>query len=264
MAIRRFRSAAPALCLRTSRTKYSNPEVRSAVAAAAYRSGQSLWNAREDTVEIENLSRSPIFIVRDVGMMKVDATALFLREMGYSNVTTYPHSLDQVREWQRRGAGSPDFVISAANERNVRQIIEEFPPPFQIYGTTGTNSISAMIRHEIGVGACSCCLFPPTDEIPQTKCATGHLLTNESDEPVDAALPFLSFAAGLMAACEIVKSNLSDYPFTTDRVVMNFLDDGRMSHARVPIRRGCECRSRSPSLVESIRKNSRLAGTVGG
>ena len=49
--------------------------------------------------------------------------------------------------------------VSAANERNVRAVIESGFPPLQIYGTTGRNWQAAVIRHMPLEDPCSCCLF---------------------------------------------------------------------------------------------------------
>ncbi|MGA9671374.1 MAG: hypothetical protein WBQ94_19335 [Terracidiphilus sp.] len=40
------------------------------------------------------------------------------------------------------------------------------------------------------------------------------------EETVDAALPFLSFAAGLMAAAEILKTTIPGYPFSPNRTTL--------------------------------------------
>jgi hypothetical protein len=58
-------------------------------------------------------------------------------------------------------------------------------------------------------------------------------------EQMDAALPFLSFAAGAMAATEILKRGLIGYPFTTNRVILNTRPHVRAIPAALSFRPGC-------------------------
>ena len=62
---------------------------------------------------------------------------------------------------------------------------------------------------------------------------------------MDAALPFLSFAAGVMAAAEILKLSLPDYPFTANRVVRYTQPAVRAVRASLARRAGCLCHLRS-------------------
>jgi hypothetical protein len=90
-----------------------------------------------DIVKVHNLDRSPVFNDEDVGKAKTEATATWLRNAGLLNVRCDPHALDESALWHERNAGTPDVLVAAANERNVRSIIEAGFPPIQIYGTTG-------------------------------------------------------------------------------------------------------------------------------
>jgi hypothetical protein len=117
-------------------------------------------------------------------------------------------TLDKSDLWLSREAGTPDLVIATANERDVRSLIERSAPPLQIYGTTGANWEASVVRHVPLVDPCSCCLFPPDPQELPTICASGGATSPTGEEMVDASLPFLSFAAGLMAAAEILKASL--------------------------------------------------------
>lgn len=172
-----------------------------------------------DIVKIHNLDRSPIFSANDISKPKVSATELWLRAAGMSDVRAEPAALDESALWRGRVTGVPDILVAAANERNVRSVIENALPPLQIYGTTGEYWQAAMIRHVPPGDPCSCCLFPETAWAPAA-CATGEVVREEDGEQIDAALPFLSFAAGLMAAAEILKLGLAGYPFTANRVAL--------------------------------------------
>lgn len=170
-----------------------------------------------DTVEIENITRSPLFSwpAALAEEPKVEVAGRWLREIGVNTIEPHTAWLDEIPDvWARRGQGTPDIVISAANERGVRSVIEGSCPPVQVYATTGRNWQATMFRHIPLRDACSRCV--PGARAPQVPmvCATGSSAP-ESDAEDDIALPFLSYAAGLMTAAEIIKLALvgrSDVP----------------------------------------------------
>jgi len=212
-----------------------------------------------DFVKIHNLDRSPIFTALDTERArKVDATESYLRSVGVQNVASEPLALDQSTIWSSRQAGTPDIVVSAANERNVRYIIEQSAPPLQIYGTTGANWEASVIRHIPIVDACSCCLFPPG--APQTvmACATETTVRESTGERVDASLPFLSFGAGLMAAAEVLKAGMPGYPFSPNRTTLytHPAVTPRFVSLGIQQRPACLCAARSASVHKQM-----IAGT---
>lgn len=197
-----------------------------------------------DDVKVHNLDRSPLFMARHAGLKKVASAAEYLTGAGVLAVDAEAVALDESATWQARPPSVPDVLISAANERNVRAVIENGFPPLQIYGTTGRNWQAAVIRHMPLEDPCSYCLFPDTAHVPAT-CATGAVPQAGSQEQVDAALPFLSFAAGAMAAAEILKRSLDGYPFAPNRVVLNTSPNVRAVPASLSLRRDCICQRRS-------------------
>lgn len=196
-----------------------------------------------DIVKIHNLDRSPIFVAADVNRKKVDTTKLWLNMHGICAIAE-PYALHESESWRFRQQGQPDILVSAANEYNVRSVIEGGFPPLQVYGTTGSNWQAAMIRHIPLGGPCSRCLFPEDKQEP-TLCATASNAMFEQSDNVDAALPFLSFAAGAMAASEILKLDLAGYPFTANRVVFNTCPGPRFISAPIKSREKCICKQRS-------------------
>jgi hypothetical protein len=204
-----------------------------------------------DKVKVHNLDRSPLFTDRHVGWEKVRAAADYLSALGVSDVDPESVALDEADTWRERPQGVPDILISAANERNVRAVIESHYPPLQIYGTTGRHWQAAVIRHAPLEDPCSCCLFPETAHAPAT-CATGPVPQADTGEQMDAALPFLSFAAGVMAAAEILKRGLPGYPFAANRVILNTRPRIRTVHAALSLRRGCICGQRSEIVYRQM------------
>jgi hypothetical protein len=128
----------------------------------------------------------------------------------------------------------------------------------QIYGTTGRNWQASVIRHVPMVDPCSCCLFPETTYMP-TGCATDPEAIAPGDEQVDAALPHLSFAAGLMAAAEILKLSVPGYAMAPNRTFLFTKPELRLVRAGVPLRSGCLCEVRSDAVHMKMIADSRYA-----
>jgi hypothetical protein len=216
-----------------------------------------------DFVKVENLDRSPIFVASDSGeekrLSKVDAAEKYLCAVGVDSVAKEHGPLDQSTRWFARQAGTPDLLISAANERNVRYIVEQSSPPLQIYGTTGANWVASVIRHIPMVDACSCCLFPPEVSEVATTCATETVIESDTGQKIDASLPFLSFAAGLMGAAEILKAGLPGYPFSPNRTSLytHPATLPRFVSSTLPRRQGCLCASGHSLVHRQMIKGSK-------
>ena len=211
-----------------------------------------------DKVKRENITRSPIFADGDIGSAKAEVTQTYLRRCGVTDMAHEPVMLHESRRWTHRASGAPDLIIAAANEHNVRHLIESMFPPVQIYGTTGRNWQASVIRHVPMVDPCSCCLFPEATFTP-TGCATDPEAAAGGEKEVDASLPHLSFAAGLMAAAEIVKLSVPGYAMTLNRSVLYTKPELRLTGAGVPLRDGCLCGARSRAVHEKMIAGSRYA-----
>jgi molybdopterin/thiamine biosynthesis adenylyltransferase len=197
----------------------------------------------KDYVEIENLDRSPIFIATDDERPKVDASADYLRSVGVVSIKPERATLGESKLWRTRQEGTPDLLIAAANEDHVRFQIEADMPPIQIYGTTGKNWQASVIRHIPLLEPCSLCLFPDNGTAVPTACATGKVARSVDGKQIDAALPFLSFAAGLMTAAEILKLRLPGYPFSKSITQYSARAEEKLITAQLSPRQGCLCQS---------------------
>ncbi len=211
-----------------------------------------------DRVKRVNITRSPIFTEGHVGAFKSDVAGAYLKACGVSSVLPERCAFDQSARWANRQLGTPDLLVAAANERNVRHLIESLYPPLQIYGTTGRNWQAAAIRHVPLRDACSCCLFPAAGFRP-TECATDPAAEAGGGDQIDASLPFLSFAAGLMAAAEILKLALPGYPFSANRAYIMTQPDVRLVTAASARRPGCACAGRSEKTHLRMIEGSRFA-----
>ncbi len=216
-----------------------------------------------DEVKIHNLDRSPIFSTEDAEhkLKKVASTESYLRAVGVDDVISEPRALDESPLWRTRQNGTPDVLISAANERNVRSIVEAGFPPIQLYATTGKNWQTTLIRHVPMRDPCSVCLFPTQTIQPQTKCATGEVAeqVKGKEVKVDAALPFLSFAAGLMTAAELTKLQLPQYPYSPNRVCLQTRPEPSLIATAMSFREGCACHTRSTRVHHKMLRNSKYA-----
>jgi hypothetical protein len=95
-------------------------------------------------------------------------------------------------------------------------------------------------------------------------CAAGTATVERQsgEEQVDAALPFLSFAAGAMAAAEILKLGLPGDHFAPNRVILNMRPAPRPVHAPLSIRENCVCRRRSTAVHRQMIEGTRFLGLI--
>lgn len=215
-----------------------------------------------DDVEVENVTRSAFFSWEDAVAEepKVEVAARWLSGVGVERIELHIAWLDRIPRWSRRRAGTPDILISAANERNVRALVEGNFPPLQVYATTGLNWQATLLRHIPLVDPCSCCVPGVEVHAAPTLCATGSLPPDSSaQQQDDVALPFLSYAAGLMTAAEITKLTLTGNPVSPNRVFFEPTGRGLFG---VPLNRrpACACQRRSPDIYRAAIEGSLFAG----
>jgi ThiF family len=148
----------------------------------------------EDFVKLHNTNRSLVFLPSDAGwngaevQRKVDVLARFLPNARPEPV--WYHSSTIARE-------PADVILALANEHDVRTAIASRSAPIVLHATTGENWVSQLHRHIVGRDDCIRCRTADVRE-PRFGCSTGAFQETATDEHRDAALPFLSAAAGLM------------------------------------------------------------------
>ena len=215
-----------------------------------------------DVVEVENVTRSALFTSRDAlnEESKVDVAGRWLNEVGVQQIEPHRAWLDEIPErWHGRESGTPDILISAANERSVRPRIEQGFPPLQVYGTTGRNWQSTLFRHVPLKDACSLCV-PGTETVPlPALCATAPPVSTEGGDGDDVALPFLSYAAGLMTAAEIAKVSLTGKAVGRNRVFFEPRTPNLVRSVTLNRKAGCVCEIRDAAVHERAIQDSRFA-----
>lgn len=216
-----------------------------------------------DTVEIENVRRSALFSSQDAmsNEYKVEVVNRWLHQAGVEEVEPHIAWLDEIPErWRQRQLGTPDILISAANERNVRSQIESAFPPLQVYATTGQNWQATLFRHIPLGDSCSLCV-PGMETRPlPAPCATAPSAPAvDNVEEDDLALPFLSYAAGFMTATEIAKLAVSGKTQTCNRVFFEPRTRNLIRGVELRRRQGCVCYLRDTTVHEKVIKDSRFA-----
>ncbi len=109
-------------------------------------------------------------------------------------------------EWLPEHQARHDVVLCLANERGVRPFVAGRGEPLLLHATTSANWTAELHRHLADRDDCPACRLPDT-RTATPMCATGPVEPTKPDSP-DAALPFLSAAAGLLLAAAL--ANLAD------------------------------------------------------
>ena len=216
-----------------------------------------------DYVKVENVTRSALFSWQDAidQRKKVVVANDWLRKVGVENTVPEEAWLDEIAEkWNNRNIGTPDILISAANERNVRHVIENGFPPLQVYGTTGRNWQATLFRHIPFKDACSLCVpggkAPPTPSLCATG-ATNPAFNQDQQHQDDVALPFLSYAAGIMTAAEITKIAIMSETLTPNRIFFEPRNKDIVRAVELRKKQGCVCQLRNASIHEKSIRGSR-------
>lgn len=212
------------------------------------------WSVRltdKDVVKIENYSRSPIFGVEDGNGItpKVESCARYLQAFGIEVEGVSALSLHEDAAWRERPRGYPDVLIPTANEENIHAVVEGSLPPLQVHATTGQNWQIMLMRHVPGRDPCSLCAQPPTFVEAALACSTAPVQTRSGTS--DAALPFLSFGAGLAIAAEIVKIAISGEAASPNRIFVQFRGNPIFRAPVTPIQ-SCICADRPLSVSLSV------------
>lgn len=147
-----------------------------------------------DALELHNTNRGMLFLPGDAGWPdgsgrpKADLLAGFL-----PNAHPVQKWYREAEEVQKRNF---DVVLALANQHGVREQLAHRNAAVLLHATTGRNWLSQLHRHLAGVDDCIDCRLGDVKEVA-FPCSTAEAVTLREGQ-VDAALPFLSAASGLM------------------------------------------------------------------
>lgn len=168
-----------------------------------------------DLVDVSNLNRSPIFLIGDVGLPKPEVVQRYLSRHG-ARAQSVAKWFDEAVADGSIFSARPDVVVPAANDRDVRHSIQHQLPPVQVYGATNRDWQAFLGRHVPLREDCLACRYPKpqTADDPPMACSVGSISTPAfaASEHADAALPFLSAAAAVLAVAELAKVSLQEVP----------------------------------------------------
>jgi len=162
-----------------------------------------------DDVQLDNTNRGLLFTSEDarwedhIRQKKVNVLARYMH-----NAKAHAHWFDEFETHGKRW----DLILPLANEHGVRGLLQASYPPLMIHTTTSANWQTQLHRHRPGRDRCINCRLPESHQ-PTPACAVGSIgITNPGDEhPPDAALPFLSAAAGLLIVADLLRLGLGEY-----------------------------------------------------
>lgn len=151
-----------------------------------------------DEVSVSNLNRCLPFLARHTGMFAREPSRkaeVVAKLIGAAPIDAWYDALDQ-------DSHKPDLVLSLADGRFVRQQISMRGQPVVLQATTQAAAWEAQShRHIYGIDDCPACRIPETEHVKIPACSKGAI--EVVGDRLDAALPFLSAAAGLMLVASI-------------------------------------------------------------
>jgi hypothetical protein len=162
-----------------------------------------------DVVKVENMNRSPTLGRTNFGKNKAHALAEALAG-SYITPRAVSASWNEFIRHGGRVGEAWDLWLPLANEQDVRWSMANNMPPVMVHGSTSHNWGVNFGRHIPGLDDCLACRFPRPSSETSLRCSESEVPLE--GERVDAALPFLSFFAGLLIAAELVRLQLVPYP----------------------------------------------------
>jgi hypothetical protein len=172
--------------------------------ALAYWAGQlgvcGNWTPLDrDLAELHNTNRCLGMTAADAGWPNgiPNGQPRYKAETAAELLGTQPATM-WFHEWLATGPARPDLYLCLANEHGIRPTVAAHGEPVLLHATTSPNWTAELHRHIPGRDDCPACRLPETTR-PAFACSTGKVDPTDANSG-DAALPFLSAAAGLMLA----------------------------------------------------------------
>lgn len=123
-------------------------------------------------------------------------------------------------EWVRGTLPRYDLILPLANEHDVRHAIASLYEPLLIHSSTSSTGAAQLHRHIPGRDDCLDCRLP--GKKARLACSTA-VVEAEDGTSTDAALPFLSAAAGLMLTSALLRLQAGELATMDSLVEWNLL-----------------------------------------
>jgi hypothetical protein len=214
-----------------------------------------------DVIELHNTNRGLGMLAADAGWSggipageqayKADIAASLI---GAQPVRSWYH------EWAETMPTRPDLLIPEANDHGVRELVGRLGLPLMVHAAT-SEMWGAHLYRNGPKDRCVACLFASARNVHFT-CAEGQLPTADSEstesESGDAALPFLSGAAGLLvvAALAQLEDGFLESPYNHRRLFLGDQARGSWSNTISGCEHGCRSRPR-PSVRTRLNRGHR-------
>ncbi|HEX2879781.1 MAG TPA: hypothetical protein VHO25_09590 [Polyangiaceae bacterium] len=210
-----------------------------------------------DLVELHNTARGMCMFARHAGWAGVEKS----RKVDvFAAAGTAAPFFGWYDQWvAANDRARPDLILPLANERGVREAIAHRHEPVVLHATTSRSWQAQFHRHISGVDDCIACRVRGVATPTRFGCSSAPVGTS-SEVSNDAALPFLSGAAGLFLLCALLR--LQDGSLYDDAVNQWSLDFLSTHRATQRSRRACldDCIAALPDTVrQNMTSKSRWA-----
>jgi molybdopterin/thiamine biosynthesis adenylyltransferase len=151
------------------------------------------WTVADgDQVKLHNTNRSLGILPSDAGWPNNQPKYKAQTAAELIGASYYNEWYDDIVE----EASHADLILPLANERGIRNKISQKGDAILLHATTSRNWEAQLHRHIAGRDDCIVCRMP--ENSPNFICSTVELPNNNNGSSNDAALPFLSAAAGFL------------------------------------------------------------------
>lgn len=187
-----------------------------------------------DYADIPNTNRGLLLTSQDGGLGKDAEPKASVVAQWLGNATPHQCWYDEFPHSRHRW----DVYLPLANDRDARTIMQSDYPPIMLHATTNTNWETFSHRHRPAVDECIVCRFPGS--LPVLRCSRGEAETTAGLKRNDAALPFMSAAAGLMLAADLVRLGIGELDNPCNMSILNWRWGLRCMNMRATCARGCQ------------------------
>lgn len=208
-----------------------------------------------DDVDASNLNRQLLFLACDAGYPEGrpanKAEAAAARTGGGMRALPYFYGDTRAHE----ALDIFDLILPLANEYGARAALQSRPQPLLLHATTSPWWSAQLHRHVAGLDDCIICRIPE-DKDPEFACTTGNVST-DGKQRMDASLPFLAAAGGLLLLTALVRLQTEQLLDQEPNHLALYLDVPQPAIVEAKWECNEDCRVRLPA----VRRKARVKGT---